>query len=252
MKKIIFTILTLGLFISAFAQRDNLNKQLEQLGQNHNEFLTFMFTKTRDNNLSLCDKKSYKIWNQWAREFFATKNAKWDGDFVEFYAANKWDEQPLYPKKELSAEANSYLKKLADQIELLNDKNFAGFANFCTNLQNDALSNLKSDNDAIIVGSAIVVAKYSSQYWDKHMDEWNNYFSAMPCSPKHQTKLSPTEKKVLQADASGAISGAISGIGVPPPVASSIAGALVYGGFSSCITGVCIGFGIDHITDWLW
>ncbi|HOV43970.1 MAG: hypothetical protein IPO46_06450 [Chitinophagaceae bacterium] len=252
MKKIIFTLLALGLFVSTFAQRDNLNEQLEQLGQNHNEFLTFIFTKTKDTKLSLCDKKSYKIWNQWAKEFFATKNAKWDGDFVEFYAANKWDEQPLYPKKELSAEANDYLKKLADQIELLNDKNIAGFVIFCSNLQNEALSKLKSDNDAIVVGAAIVIAKYSSQYWDSHMDEWVSYYSVMLCSPKYQTKLSPTEKKILQSDASGAISGAISGIGVPPPIAGSIAGALVSGGFSSCITGVCIGFGIDHITDWLW
>jgi hypothetical protein len=195
MKKIIFTILTLGLFISAFAQRDNLNKQLEQLGQNHNEFLTFMFTKTRDNNLSLCDKKSYKIWNQWAKEFFATKNAKWDGDFVEFYAANKWDEQPLYPKKELSAEANDYLKKLADQIELLNDKNIAGFVIFCSNLQNEALSKLKSDNDAIVVGAAIVIAKYSSQYWDSHMDEWVSYYSVMLCHQSIKRSLVPQRRK---------------------------------------------------------
>ncbi|MBK8929563.1 MAG: hypothetical protein IPM72_07850 [Chitinophagaceae bacterium] len=79
-------------------KRDNLNEQLEQLGQNHNEFLTFMFTKTKDNKLSLCDKRVIKSGINGQRNF-CYKNAKWDGDFVEFYAANKWDEQPLYPKR---------------------------------------------------------------------------------------------------------------------------------------------------------
>lgn len=250
MKKIISFLLTLVLYASAFAQREDLNKQLEQLGQNHNDFLTHMMTKTKESKLSLCNKKDFKVWNQWAKDFFATRGASWDGDFVEFYATNKWDEQSLFPRKEFSSDANVYLKKLSDQIELLNSNNLADFISFCNSLQNDALTNLKSDNDAVCVGTAIVIAKYSSQYWDKNFAEWSAYYSVMPCSPKYQAKLSPTEKKVLQADAKGAIGGAIAGIAGGP--ATAVAGALVNGGWSSCVSAVCIGFGIDHITDWLW
>lgn len=73
MKMILVFLLSFGLLATAFAQREELNKQLEQLGQNHNDFLSLMYSKTKDNNLSLCDKKSYKILNQWAKDFFASK-----------------------------------------------------------------------------------------------------------------------------------------------------------------------------------
>lgn len=237
---------------TAFAQREELNKQLEQLGQNHNDFLSFMYSKTKDNNLSLCDKKSYKILNQWAKDFFASKKANWDGDFVDFYSTNKWDEQPLYPRRELSDEANKYLEKLSQQIDLLNENNIPDFAIFCDDLKEKALIELKSDNEAVVVGSAIAIAKYSCEYWNKHLVDWVTFYSGMPCSPNFQAKMSPTEKKILQADTAGAISGAIGGIAIPPPIAGSVAGALVQGGWASCVSGICIGFKIDRITDWLW
>ena len=165
-----------------------------------------------------------------------------------------------------------YLKRLQDYIDKDDNKNVANFVKQCESLQQECLANLKSDEEKIIVGSGIVVAKYSAQYWNLNLDNWIKYYSAMPCSPNNQIndkglqnsgkrvklkneankknrKLRPHEKQVLQDDCKGAIGGAIASAGGGP---LCFAGALIGGAGASCISAITIGFGIRHITDWFW
>jgi hypothetical protein len=92
------------------------------------------------------------------------------------------------------------------------------------------------------------VAKYSSRYWKNNLSKWDEYYSAMSCGPNSLGKLSPVERSVLQADSKGALAGALAGVASVP---GAFATALVGGGMASCIAGVCHGFKITHITDWL-
>lgn len=231
----------------------NLSENLDSIGAWHNEFLDYIFTHTVQKDLSMCDKPGYKNYNTWGKDFYESKGIHFNEDFVDFYVEHKIENQPVYPRIELSESANSILYLLDKYIDESDKIELEQFIENCDDLKATCISTLVKDNEKVAVGTAISVAKYSAQYWHKNFDTWNNYYSSMVCSPKYNYsgKMSPTEKKVLQADTGGAISGAIGG-GIGGGLVGIVAGAVLVGGWSSCVSAICIGFKIDHITDWLW
>lgn len=154
----------------------------------------------------------------------------------------------------MSEDANAYLLTLQALIDFVGENDVAQFKLDCDTLRADALQSLTSENEKVFVGSGISIAKYSAQYWSDNFDNWKTYFGELECNPANQSKLSPKEKTILQADARGAIRGGIAGAvgGGPAAPLSAFLGALLGGGMSSCIMGVSVGFGISHITSWFF
>jgi hypothetical protein len=128
----------------------------------------------------------------------------------------------------------------------------AEFESKLTQIRDEYLSQLTTDEEKIAVISAVNVALSSYQYWSANIDSWRSLLlekfpiDEVPMTPGSG---SPTSKKFAYDDAIGAISGAINGA-VEGTVLGP--GGSLAGGILGAATGAIYGSVGSAISDWVW
>jgi hypothetical protein len=231
-----------------------LSENLDTLGIWHNDLMAVVFSRMTSDQLSPCDTSLFRAsLNTYVIEFYKSKGIDFNQDVITYYL-NELDGEPMEPRSELSQNANDFLSNLQSQmdiVDLSSNESIENFKDECDLLKISALEQLSSDEEKVVVGSAISVAKNSLGYWSVNFEDWFNYLSNFPCSGGNASRIAdidPRAKRVFQHDAAGAVAGAIGGMAGGP--VGAFAGALVASGSKSVIHAICEGFNITHITDW--
>jgi len=224
---------------------------LDSLGSWHNGLMDFIYQNMVDseNEFTPCDTTAFRNnYNAWLTEWYEQKAVQTEGDFFQYYGEDL-DGQTLQESSALSSDANEYIKLLEGYIEDFDDLGLSGFQSSCDALIADCVQMLSDDTEKVIIGTTIATAKHSAEYWYNYYSNWENLLHSYSCSPaSYSARIDPRAKRVLQHDAAGALTGALSGLAGGPVTA--FVGGLLGGGTKSVIHGFCEGFGITHITDW--
>ncbi|HEU5364378.1 MAG TPA: hypothetical protein VFU62_02540 [Hanamia sp.] len=156
-------------------QGKTFSAAVDSAGSWHNEFLTVVLAKMKQQNVNLYTDTLQSFLKDNTTSFFATKGITHGNSTMPNIDLS----DSTWPISNYSTGAQSILSNLKALIDNYLESEHAAFISQCNSLETQAL-NLSNDNEAIAVGMAVSGTIHSFNYWKDNLTSWQNYLTYIP------------------------------------------------------------------------
>lgn len=207
----------------------------ENIGEWHNDYQDFILTKLTNSNLTLSSEDVfYDSLYLWSVDFYSDKNIIFNQNEFEMHFINGMEEdEEITYIEDFSSTANNIILSLVNEMDKFDE---SSLLDYILSIENEVYS-LSVESEFVVVASFVSTLKSSLLYWNEKVDYWtdeimeNNYpFEIYSSSNNNERKVDVDLKKLVRADARGAIRGAFGGGGLGPggAMAGGVLGGAVY------------------------
>ena len=208
----------------------------ENIGEWHNDYQDFILTKLTNSNLTLSSEDVfYDSLYLWSVDFYSDKNIIFNQNEFEMHFINGMEEdEEITYIEDFSSTANDIVLSLVNEMDKFDE---SSLLDYILSIENEVYS-LSVESEFVVVASFVSTLKSSLLYWNEKVDYWtdeimeNNYpFEIYSSSNNNERKVDVDLKKLVKADAKGAIRGAFRGVGGGP--GGAMAGGVLGGAVES-------------------
>jgi len=207
----------------------------ENIGEWHNDYQDFILTKLTNSNLTLSSEDVfYDSLYLWSVDFYSDKNIIFNQNEFEMHFINGMEEdEEITYIEDFSSTANDIVLSLVNEMDKFDE---SSLLDYILSIENEVYS-LSVESEFVVVASFVSTLKSSLLYWNEEVDYWtdkimeNNYpFDIYSSNNNNERKVDVDLKKLVGADARGAIRGAFGGGGLGPggAMAGGVLGGAAY------------------------
>src|SRR5690625_1239253 len=190
----------------------------ENIGEWHNDNQDFILTKLTNSNLTLSSEDVfYDSLYLWSVDFYSDKNIIFNQNEFEMRFINGMEEdEEITYIEDFSSTATDIVLSLVNEMDKFDE---SSLLDYIISIENEVYS-LSVESEFVVIASFVSTLKSYLLYWNEEVDYWtdaimeNNYSSEIySSSNNNERKVDVDLKKLVRADAKGAIKGAFRGVG---------------------------------------